>query len=293
MYRKKKSATEADRMGNIFVISEKDVASRTLGEAVMEAGHFQYEGKKGDLQFFKNSTHLLVSTEKLHIHCELIDREIETAGMGNGYSAIIFLSSHRSASGTPSVTFHPVGNFGEAELGGRSRTLSHSSPQIMTHCLLNAQSSQLSSKYQVTFEATHHGPLTMFPALFAEIGSDETAWKDTEAARLIASAVLSANGVEGTGALGIGGGHYCPRFREIALKRKINFGHIVSSHNLKHLDSGMCEELRRKSPGIEYYILHDSASLRGELHVIEERLKASGFRPLDTEQVPLRQPVSP
>ena len=47
----------------------------------------------------------------------------------------IFVSRHRSKTGEPTLTTHPIGNFAEAKFGGRPKTLVKSSPKLMTHLL--------------------------------------------------------------------------------------------------------------------------------------------------------------
>ena len=41
-----------------------------------------------------------------------------------------------------------------------------------------AKEDKLDEEYDITLEATHHGPLLDSPTLYLEIGSDEERWSD-------------------------------------------------------------------------------------------------------------------
>jgi D-aminoacyl-tRNA deacylase len=272
----------------IFIASRMDKASANTGDFVKKIGNFRGVKECSGLEFYSNGQHLFVETEELHIYCNGIDRKIRECGFNENYSCLVFLSSHRSVSGKPSITFHPVGNIGTAELGGKERSLSPSSPALMTHYLLAAHRTDLREHYDITFEATHHGPLVEMPALFAEIGSTEEQWTDSYTAEALARIVLNAEEAEGINVIGIGGGHYCPRFRDIALRKKVNFGHVVSHHYVELLDASMCLELKAKSPDTENFIVHEANSGDGENDKVRRLLEEAGFSEIRSEDIELR-----
>jgi D-aminoacyl-tRNA deacylase len=92
--------------------------------------------------------------------------------------------------------------------------------------------------FQVSFETTHHGPYLKRPTLFIEIGSDKNNWENQPAAQVIARSLLDVDVQEYPSAIGIGGGHYAPRFTEIALSKKISFGHLFPNYAME----GMTED---------------------------------------------------
>ncbi|MEM3851841.1 MAG: D-aminoacyl-tRNA deacylase [Methanomassiliicoccales archaeon] len=271
----------------IYYVSMEDPASMNMGRWLMELGDYREKFSRNALHIYTADDDLLVFGERLHIHAEHVDKLIENE-TGRNFDGIIFLSTHRSASGTRALTFHPVGNFAEAQLGGEARRLSPSFPSFMTGCLLRALDLNIDG-YDITFEATHHGPLVDIPAMFAEMGSDQEAWEDRSVGRMMAEILIEKPLAAGTVAAGIGGGHYCPRFRDIALKRKVIFGHMVSSHNLMHLDDGMCVELMKANHGSVFFIMHRDARNGEGLERIQSALVSSGMREMDIESAPLRK----
>ena len=67
---------------------------------------------------------------------EKLDKEVEEKLKIKPKQAI-YISKHRSKTREPTLTTHPIGNYGEAEFGGKTRTLPKSSPRLMTQILRN------------------------------------------------------------------------------------------------------------------------------------------------------------
>jgi D-aminoacyl-tRNA deacylase len=178
---------------------------------------------------------------------------------------MVYLSRHQSVSGTKTLTVHPIGNFSEAVFGGHERTVAPSSPHLMTHALRLLSSHPIEG-YEITFEATHHGPFNEVPTFFIEIGSTETEWKDPIAVEALAQTMdqlihdylddviptTPTNAV----CIGLGGGHYAPRHTKHALQEDLDFGHIVPSYARKGLDTQLAEEIIRKTPGVTRVCAH-------------------------------------
>ena len=64
---------------------------------------------------------LVTITDKL-IHHNHIDEEI-TQQLKIQPKQIIFISRHTSQTGAPTLTVHPVGNYSDAQFGGKPKTL--------------------------------------------------------------------------------------------------------------------------------------------------------------------------
>ena len=263
-----------------------DAASMNMGGKLRELGRFELESKTGDKELYRLGGSFIVAINSAHIHRENLDREIrEDFGVDPG--RLVFMSTHRSVSNTPAITFHPIGNYGDAELGGMPGTLVPSCPELMTGALLS-MSRKDHSGYQVTYEATHHGPHLDTPAMFAEIGSDENAWNDVGTGMRVAEVLLGMEEAEGTNAIGIGGGHYCARFKEIAQKRKVNFGHFVPNHNLPLIDERAAAELIGKSPRTMHFAVHMDRRHQLEIDRVASVLEASGLRRLEHSEAEIR-----
>lgn len=113
---------------------------------------------------------------------------------GETVDEVIFLSKHTAASNRPALTVHPIGvpHLIEGEqlpVGGKPAWAAPPNPRIGPWFRLLksiADSQNLTPEFEVTLEATHHGPVTNAPTMFVEIGSTEEYWKRQDAAQAIA-----------------------------------------------------------------------------------------------------------
>ncbi|MDR0778242.1 MAG: D-aminoacyl-tRNA deacylase [Methanomassiliicoccaceae archaeon] len=213
----------------LLICSTEDVASVNIRDALI--GTKQWEDD-GDLLYHDDM--VIMTIPDIHIRAENIDDEAKKKGI---YAdEMIFLSRHKAASAIPTLTVHPIGNFHNADLGGMPRTLVKASPATMTG-LLRSLAAGDTKHYQVSFEVTHHGPYVNIPATFIEIGSDEKQWNNKDAAQMIADAIYGCEEKDHTTAIGIGGGHYAPRFTEVAKDHEINFGHMIPEYAFRDSDN--------------------------------------------------------
>ncbi|GMH01815.1 hypothetical protein Nepgr_003654 [Nepenthes gracilis] len=167
---------------------------------------------------------------------------------------IIFLSKHTAVSNRPALTIHPIGvpHLQEGDVppqGGRPGWAAPPDPRMGPWIRLLrkiAESQNLIPEFEITMEATHHGPVTSKPTMFVEIGSTQEYWKREDAAHVVALLIWEGLGLgQGTAVgnwsrdsdkkkvlLGIGGGHYVPRHMDIILKDDIWVGHLLSGYSL-------------------------------------------------------------
>ena len=234
---------------NLIVSSEADTASINLRDRLLEMALWVENGSfdnrpmwsltKDYGEFCKKGTRL-ITIEKLHIYAEDIDKEWEQQN-NEEIDNIIFLSRHKAASGRPSLTVHPIGNWGSAEYGGKESEISGASPKWMTGLLLKIKENQIPG-YDVCFEATHHGPLLEKPTMCLEIGSSESEWEKKEPAEVLIKSLLDLKPATGTNIVGIGGGHYTPRFTEAAFSHEVCFGHMVANYGVPTLNSNLIQK---------------------------------------------------
>lgn len=177
------------------------------------------------------------------------------AQTGEKVSEIIFMSRHTAVSNRPALTVHPIGiphllPHETPPAGGRPGWAAPPNSRIGPWFRLLksvAVSQSLFPEFEITLEATHHGPETEVPAMFVEIGSTEEYWQRQDAAKAIAmlfSQGLGLDGSPGVGVwsqetnsgdkvlLGLGGGHYAPRHGDIAVKEGVWVGHLLSGYSL-------------------------------------------------------------
>ena len=112
---------------NLIISSEADTASINLRDRLLEMAEWNDIGSfdnrtmwtltKDYGGFCKRGT-CLITIKELHIYAEKIDEKWETK-FDKKINNIVFLSRHKAASGRPSLTVHPIGNWGTAEYGGK------------------------------------------------------------------------------------------------------------------------------------------------------------------------------
>ena len=178
----------------------------------------------------------LVNLKEETVYAQTLPEHFPNLGL------VVFLSRHSSQSGTPTLSVHTPGNFGNAELGGLPQTLSISPATAMHHALkaLMRLKTEMRLNYEVSYEGTHHGPSLNVPTMFVELGSSPAQWSDTKAAEAVAHAAMEAIGKFGVSdskaVLGIGGPHYNRRFTEMALEEKAVFSHMIPKYAIHLVD---------------------------------------------------------
>ncbi len=233
-----------------LVMCTKDPASVKIGEYLL-SNYFEETEKtfKNRPVFrYKNADLIVIDTE--HIYADWLAREYPS-------DLYIVLSRHSSRSGEPTLTVHTTGNWGDALYGGQSRTLSYAPAQNMLSALREIEKRKIEG-FSVSYEVTHHGPTLDAPVMFVEVGSTEEQWTREDAAEVIGEAALAAlNAAEAPTAIGIGGGHYAPRFTKIALKKGVAFGHMIPKYAFPYIDEYMIRQaILRTTPRPEYYAVH-------------------------------------
>ncbi|MDA1197086.1 MAG: hypothetical protein O2779_03930 [Nanoarchaeota archaeon] len=230
-------------MKTAIIVSKKDIAGMNI------AKHLEYY----DLAKCDASLHVL---DLDTVHAENIVDEVEA-------DFYLFATRHAAASGKPSLSCHIAGNWGEAEYGGQRGKLCMGPAVILKEAFLELHKQCGEMEHEITLEATHHGPLLLKPCLFIEIGSKEEDWKNMESGNVMAKVIFSllsritqVDDKPHDVVVGLGGGHYPPRFNKIQLETDIAVGHICPKHHLSLLDEAMLREAIAKSfPVFDYFLL--------------------------------------
>ncbi len=287
---------------SIFLISStEDPASTTIKQQLLTHAQTKPYSIFMDepillLEEFQD-TYLVTISDRTIYHDNL-DRELEKT-TGITPDLLIFLSRHSSKMKTPTLTTHPIGNYGSADFGGKAKTLVPSAPHIMTHLLRkiyeNHQKNPLG--FQVCYEVTHHGPFLTTPTLYVEVGSTEKEWLNHEAAMIIAKAVYetikdySSNqdfSYDVPVLIGIGGGHYAPRFTDIILERKASFGHMIPSY---HIDAETITEESLKNailqtPDASAVYIHTKGLKKPQVRHFKEMLGTLDIPVISSKELP-------
>jgi len=158
----------------------------------------------------------------------------------------------------------------------------------MTSLLRQMKKEAAGLDYDVVFEVTHHGPLLSRPTMFLEIGSDESTWGNKAAAAALAKSLLNVQLREFPVAIGIGGGHYAPRYTEVALSRQISFGHMLPGYAMDLSDpdslrARIATALQASEASLAY--VHKKSMKRSEASLVAALIKELGAEPVDSSDL--------
>jgi len=239
---------------DLILTSKADPGSETILTQLLTLTEWDVIGEYDGLPVLRNDKYFIVSITKRHIFAEGEDDKIRNA-LGIEFDTIIVASRHKSVTGRRTLTVHPVGNYKDADFGGKPKTLGIPSPNKMTQALRILSVNAKELDYGVCYEVTHHGPFIRTPLFFIEIGSTENEWGDEEAGKAIAKTILDITDPDYDVAVGVGGGHYAPRFTEVAMDRRIAFGHMIPNYALDGIDKEMVK-MAIKVSGAKLVYIH-------------------------------------
>ncbi len=219
------------------VVSRVDEASERIGERLLESEMWDEleddtrPDRNGGGTYYRTDGIELRTFDDLHLYLD------GAAAAFDDPELLVFVSRHSGETG-PLLTAHATGNFGEAEYGGRERSLARAAPNALS-VVRGALERHTPPGYETGIECTHHGPSTVgCPSLFVELGSEERQWRDDEGAEAVARAVLELRGVDAhreRAVVGFGGGHYAPRFDRVVTETDWGVGHIAADWGLESM----------------------------------------------------------
>jgi len=168
------------------------------------------------------------------------------------YDGYVFLSKHAAESRVLALTCHSTGNFSEAKFGGFKRQVAVPHPDIQKRYLQKLwQHREEFSEFQITIEATHHGPTALNkPTLFIEIGTTEKQWTDIDLCNRVAGRihqVMSEKEKHNPVALCFGGTHYPEKFTSELLEGNFALGTVIPKHGLDFLDEELFSHIMKRN----------------------------------------------
>jgi len=268
----------------LIVTSSEDSASMNIRERLQEMRDWREEGTFSGHPVLATDDHLMVRVDRIHLEEDHIDGRVAEE-LGTRPSTTVFASRHRSESRIPTLTVHPMGNFSTADYGGVERTLSPSSPQLMTEALRRLASNADGLDFKVSFETTHHGPLTDGPAFYIEIGSYGEMWTRRDAAEAIAKTILETEGTEYPVAICAGGGHYAPRFTDIALTKRVAIGHMAANYALDSLDDAAILRMSERSDNAKMVYFHRKSMSKPVYRELVGRFASLGIQEISSNDL--------
>lgn len=274
-------------MSRLLVCSEQDISSVNMRARLLSEEGWEDQGSDGRNGYRVRGDDVLLSTPDLHIRAENIDSVAKKFGIT--VDKIVFMSKHKAASAIPTLTVHPIGNYKKADLGGKAETLVRSMPGSMTDSLRRIVSAN-DTGYKVSFEVTHHGPYVDVPTMFIEIGSDESCWGDIHAAEILAGVIDTMGENDYPAVVGIGGGHYAPRFTEISLRYKVNFGHMIPNYQLENSSDDEVIRMMRsatEATSTKMVYLHRKSMKKSEVNHIYDLIESEGLETVSSKDLDL------
>ena len=269
-----------------IVVSRADSASVRIGEQLREVADWERTeddsrpDADGGARVYRTEGAKLREFDDLHLDLH------RPADAFDDPDLLVFASRHSGETG-PLLTAHHTGNFGPADHGGEANRLARACPNAHA-AVVDALATHAPEGYEVGMECTHHGPSEVgAPSMFVEIGSAAPQWEDPAAARAVADAILDlrdvapdrdpANGGDETRRhlVGLGGGHYTPRFERVVRETEWAIGHIAADWGLDAID-GLTETdviARAFDQSRAAYALAD-----GDRPAVEEAVEAAGYR---------------
>ncbi len=268
----------------LIVTSAEDPASMNIRARLLERPGWTERGAFNGHPVLAKDDFRMVQVDRIHLEEDFVDDRAASA-LGEKVEAVIFASRHRAESRIPTLTVHPIGNYSAAEFGGRPGTLCRAAPQLMTSALRNLAANAKGLDFDVSFETTHHGPALSSPAFFIEIGSYEELWGREDAANAIADSILAVKDESHPVIVCVGGGHYAPRFTEVALSHKVAIGHMAANYALDSLDAGMIDQMAQRSEGAKKVYFHKKGMPKPAYRTLRERFAERGVAELSSSDL--------
>ncbi len=244
-----------------IVYSSKDIAGTNIAEALIEKGFEITEGIFEGNPVYKKREWELIQTNSELVYAEHLNEL--------NYEKIIFASRHRAASGKPTLTTHVCGNFGPNDLGGKKGKLSKADAILMYKIFKQIKNNNPFTTYDVSLEATHHGPFINIPHCWVELGSTVEQWKDKKAAEFLAECIIK--GIESKDsapvAIGLGGNHYASKLTQY--EGEYAFGHILPKYAQAYLNKQTLEQMIEQTTPEPEYIIIDKKGIAQQSKVRE------------------------
>jgi D-aminoacyl-tRNA deacylase len=287
------------------VVSRADDASVHIGEHLLDLADWDRladtarPDADGGGTVYRTDGAVLREFDGLHLHVE------RPADAFADVDLLVFASKHAGETG-PLLTAHHTGNLGPADHGGDPNDLARACPNAHARAL-DALDEHAPEGYDVGMECTHHGPTDVgAPSMFVEVGSSQPEWDDSDAARAVARAILGLRGaspdrdpedgatsVRRRHLVGIGGGHYAPRFERVVRETDWAVGHVAADWGLEALGDLGAPASRDVLDAAFAESRAAHALVDGDRPAVEDAVADLGYRTVDetwvreTDGVPL------
>ena len=261
----------------LILASAQDPAAKNIATRLLKDYDFKKSPGLTNAHVYGNVTLMAIAGEVTQITELPIDAE-----------EVIVASRHASESGRPTLTVHVPGEPSRLDLA-------IASPQTIKSALraLVEARSELKLSYNVSLEATHHGPTQLdVPVTFVEIGSLPEQWRNEKAGEAVARTIMAAatSQMKCRHAIGLGGPHYAPHHTDVALRTDVGVGHILPKY--ASIDETLLERaFVRTRGGVELLAL-DWKGMSSEQRQISQRFADRlGIQAMRTREILARAKV--
>ena len=251
----------------VIVTTKQNICGQNIHHALLTNWDFKDTGEKFDnAPIFQFKNIRMVISEKDVIFSDHLD--------SLKADLIIFGSRHKSEANKPSLLTHITGNLGsDNSHGGNPFELAYGSTEAIKTAYLTLKQQKEKNELQdfdVTVEATHHGPTNLkSPLIYVEVGSTEIEYKNERALTSVANAIMEICKLEEDKniipSICFGGGHYATRFNELMEITPVAIGHILPKYHKDDITQEIVEQMITKTIEKVKWAIIDRSSLNATL----------------------------
>jgi D-aminoacyl-tRNA deacylase len=272
----------------VILTTNQNICGLNIRETLLANWEFKETSESFDgSPIFQYQNIRLVFSKKDVIHsdhCDSLDADL-----------LIYGSRHKSAANKPSLLTHITGNLSEDNShGGNPFELSYGSARAIRESYLGLKQEQSKldlEDFDVTVEATHHGPTSMkTPLIFVEVGSTEKEYKNKQAILAVANTIMNIclNQDEEViiPSICFGGGHYATRFNELMELTSVAIGHILPKYQKNNLTLTIVEQMIDKTiEKVEWAIIDRSSLNNDQIKIISDGCSTRGVEVVKAKDV--------
>lgn len=251
----------------VIVTTKQNICGRNIRETLLKKFDFRELDEEFDnTPIFSYNNIQLVFSQKDVIHSDHLD-ELNA-------DLLIFGSRHKSEANKPSLLTHITGNLSsDNSHGGNPFELAYGSTRAIREAYLTLKQEKEKhglAAFDVTVEATHHGPTSLkTPLVYVEVGSTELEYNNENALLSVANTIMKIcqmkNQDEIIPCICFGGGHYATRFNELMELTPIAIGHILPKYHKEHITQEIVEQMIDKTIEKVKWAIIDRSSLNASL----------------------------
>ncbi len=269
-----------------IIYSKNDIAGKNLYEQLKKIVLEEYKILEKE-KYFSEKLKLKLEFKTKNYKIKVLETEertifLDEKSLDFNTNTIIFLNKHVAKSENNAITIHSIGNFNKNDYGGKEKTLVKTNPCLLTKIYLELENKkeELKTKigeYEVTFEATHHGPYSKNRIIYYELGASQKNWIDKEIAEKMIRILLKAleeKPLERKKYFIIGGNHYVSN--TYILTKKYCFYGSCPKYNVEYLDEKMLLFLKKE---VDFIILdYDNMKEKERIKKILEENKIEYYK---------------